>query len=163
MNGYFGATASLNARCGQPRQDQLLAPDFFFFLGFLAGFFFFAGAFFAAVFFIDFLVVFFGFAFTFLEEDDFFAAFLVADDLDVFFAVAFFEVDAFFTVAFFFVVFFSEVLAFLAPPPGLARQKALTFAPSERVKAFTCEQLLLPSQALLESPLQADCAFAEPL
>lgn len=117
----------------------------------------------AAVFLAGFLIVFFGFAVTFLAEAPFFAVFLVVEDFDLFVALVSFEVDAFFTVAFFLGVFILEVLAFLAPPPGLARQKALTFAPSERVKAFTCEQLFLPSQALLESPLQTDCAIAGPL
>lgn len=103
---------------------------------FLAGFFFLVLDFFAAAFLVDFLVAFLGLAVTFLDEDlDVF--FLAEVVFEVFLAVFFLEVDAFFTVAFFVVVFFAEELAFLAPPPALALQNALTLAPSERVKART--------------------------
>ncbi|MEL7274787.1 MAG: hypothetical protein AAGK33_15290 [Pseudomonadota bacterium] len=94
------------------------------------------------------------------------AVFLV-DEVD--FLAVVFLVDVFFLadlvvveerlVATFFLS--EEVLAFFfAPLPGFERQKAFTRAPSERVNAATWEQRLLDVQALLERPLQADCAIA---
>lgn len=58
------------------------------------------------------------------------------------------------------VFFFFFDVVFLEPLPGVARQKAFTLAPLERVWAATCEHPPLASQADLESPLQADCANA---
>ncbi|MEM9733779.1 MAG: hypothetical protein AAF903_09905 [Pseudomonadota bacterium] len=120
-------------------------------------FFFFLAGFFAVVF----LVFFTGF---FLAATVFVVLFFV-----VVLLVVVFLVEAFFTgalavfeealVATFFLLE-EDLAVFFAPLPGLARQKAFTRAPSERVNAATWEHRLLEVQALFDKPLQTDCACA---
>ncbi|MBL4733331.1 MAG: hypothetical protein JKY82_12185 [Rhizobiaceae bacterium] len=116
-------------------------------------FFFFAGVFLTEAFLV------FGFlALSTLSsavwESDFLAVFFLAEGFLaalVFLAVVFFS-GAFFAAAFFFVVL---VDALVEPPPGLLRQKAFTFAPSERENARTHEQLLSREQAEFDFPLHS--------